>query len=150
MRHFSNLSKRLKLLSTTVKFLWKVDDALDLFAEHAIGGIVGLFMNGLFGTTEVIALDGVNTTELGGFMDHNWKQLYIQVAYICAACSYSFIVTAIIAKGINVIPGLKLRSTPEDECLGIDEVEVCDLAKIHNRYACVLMQYNHPDWRIRH
>lgn len=45
----------------TVKFLLRIDDALDLFAEHAIGGIVGLFMNAFFARHDIIALDGVNT-----------------------------------------------------------------------------------------
>ncbi|KAJ3925678.1 MAG: ammonium transporter [Lentinula lateritia] len=115
-------------LATKLKFHFQIDDALDLFAEHAVGGIVGLFLNGFFGTNEVIRLDGVNTSIPGGFMDHNWKQLYIQFAYICATCSYSFFVTAALAKIIDMIPGLKLRSTPEDECLGMDEVEIGEFA----------------------
>lgn len=52
-----------------VKFLVGIDDALDLFAEHAVGGIVGLFCNGLFATRDVIALDGVNTAVAGGWWD---------------------------------------------------------------------------------
>ncbi|KAE9395929.1 ammonium transporter [Gymnopus androsaceus JB14] len=122
------LSGALCNLATKLKFLLRIDDALDLFAEHAIGGIIGLFLNGFFGTKEIISLDGVNTSTLGGFMDHNWKQLYKQFAYICATCSYSFFVTAILAKTIDMIPGLKLRTTPEDECLGIDEVEIGEFA----------------------
>jgi Amt family ammonium transporter len=101
-----------------------VDDALDLFAEHAVGGILGLLMNGFFASSSIIALDGVNTNIPGGWVDHHWKQLYIQVAYICATCSYSFVVTALLAKCINAIPGLQLRTTAEGEKLGLDEVEV--------------------------
>lgn len=107
-----------------VKGLLRVDDALDLFAEHAVGGIVGLLMNAFFASQTIIALDGVNTSIPGGWIDHHWKQLYIQVAYICATCSYTFVVTALIAKGINAIPGLHLRISPEGEALGLDEVEV--------------------------
>ncbi|KAJ3710883.1 ammonium transporter [Lentinula guzmanii] len=103
-------------LATKLKFHFQIDDALDLFAEHAIGGIVGLFLNGFFGTNEVIRLDGVNTSTPGGFMDHNWKQLYIQFTYICATCSYSFVVTALLAKIID------------DESLGMDEVEIGEFA----------------------
>jgi hypothetical protein len=94
-----------------------------LFAEHAVGGIIGLFLNGFFGSADIIALDGVNTLP-GGFMDRNWKQLYIQFTYIVAVSAYSFTVTAAIAKIIDMIPGLKLRGTPESEKLGMDEVEV--------------------------
>jgi Amt family ammonium transporter len=114
--------------ATKVKSLLRVDDALDLFAEHAVGGILGLLMNGFFASSSIIALDGVNTNIPGGWVDHHWKQLYIQVAYICATCSYSFVVTALLAKCINAIPGLQLRTTAEGEKLGLDEVEIGEFA----------------------
>ena len=104
-----------------------MDDALDLGAEHAIGGIIGLMTNAFFGTTTIISLDGMNTSLAGGFLDSNWKQLYVQFAYVCATVAYSFVVTAIIAKTIDMIPGLKLRSSEEGESLGMDEMEVCSL-----------------------
>lgn len=110
-----------------------MDDALDLTAEHAIGGVIGLLANGFFGTNAVIALDGVNTSIQGGFLDSNWKQLYIQFAYICATVGYSFVVTAIIAKLIDMIPGLHLRTTEEGESLGMDDVEVSFESSLSSR-----------------
>lgn len=107
-----------------VKFLVRVDDALDLFAEHAIGGIIGLLLNAFFASGDIIALDDVNIGFKGGWVDHNWKQLYIQIAYICATCAYTFVVTALIAKFVDLVPGLHLRNTPEAEKLGMDEIEV--------------------------
>jgi Amt family ammonium transporter len=111
----------------TVKFLVHTDDALDLFAEHAIGGIIGLLANGLFGTKEVANLDGVSNIE-GGWLDHNWKQLYKQFAYVCATSAYNFVVTALICKALDVIPGMSLRASSEAEELGMDDdqVSVCD------------------------
>ncbi|KAG9223146.1 hypothetical protein CCMSSC00406_0000165 [Pleurotus cornucopiae] len=114
--------------ATKIKFLVGIDDALDLFAEHAVGGILGLLFNALFADTEVIALDGVNLEVAGGWIDHNWKQLYIQVAYICATCAYTFVMTALLAKGIDIIPGLKLRNDAKGEELGMDEVEIGEFA----------------------
>lgn len=123
--------------------MFKVDDALgeiispkvcvdvltkkcssDLCAEHAIGGIVGLLFNGLFADSELIALDGVNTSVPGGWLNHNWKQLYIQFAYLCAVIGYSFVMTALIAKALDFIPWLRLRATPEAEVLGMDDAQV--------------------------
>lgn len=121
------LSQRRFLIIIVAKFLLKIDDALDLFAEHAVGGIIGLLFNGLFASRTIIALDGVNTSINGGWVDHNWKQLYIQFAYVCATCAYTFVVTAIIAKAVDLIPGLHLKTTPEGESLGLDEVEVSRL-----------------------
>ena len=98
----------------------RIDDALDLGAEHAMGGIIGLFFNGLFADKDLVALDGVNSIG-GGWINHNYKQLYIQVAYLVACCGYTFTVSAIIAKIIDLIPGLHLRATQEAELLGLDD-----------------------------
>jgi len=114
-------------LATKLKFLFRIDDALDLFAEHAVGGMVGLFFNGFFGSHDIIALDGVNTSIPGGWINQNWKQLYIQFAYICAVTGYTFVVTALIAKAVD-LSGLHLRTSMEDERLGMDEVEIGEFA----------------------
>ncbi|KAK2461698.1 hypothetical protein APHAL10511_006161 [Amanita phalloides] len=121
------LSGALCNFATKVKFLLRIDDALDLFAEHAVGGIIGLLLNGFFASKTITALDG-STAISGGWIDGNWKQLYIQFAYVCATCGYSFVVTAIIAKGVDLVPGLRLRNTPEAERLGMDEVEIGEFA----------------------
>ena len=106
-----------------------------MFAEHGVGGIVGLLFNAFFAADYIIGLDGVNTGITGGFLNRNFKLLYIQVAYIVACCAYMFVVTVIIAKGIDMIPGLHLRASEEAELLGMDDdqhgefaydyVEVC-------------------------
>ncbi|KDR85285.1 hypothetical protein GALMADRAFT_131995 [Galerina marginata CBS 339.88] len=114
--------------ATKAKFLLRIDDALDLFAEHAIGGIVGLLMNAFFASTRIIAMDDVNVGIPGGWVDHNWKQLYIQFTYVVVTCVYTFVVTALVAKAIDMIPGLHLRSTPEGEMVGMDEVEIGEFA----------------------
>ncbi len=100
------------------------DVSTDLCAEHAIGGILGLLFNAIFADSEIIALDGVNTSANGGWLNRNWKQLYIQIAYIVACSAYSFVMTAFIARTINMIPTLHLRATPEEEMLGMDDTEV--------------------------
>lgn len=128
-------------LATKVKFLLRIDDALDLFAEHAVGGMVGLILTAFFGDSEVIALDGINTTSPGGWMDRNWKQLYIQFAYVCATTAYSFVVTALIAKAVDMIPGLQLRSTAEGERLGMDEVEIGEFATDY-----IEIRRDYTDW----
>jgi Amt family ammonium transporter len=38
--------------------------------------------------------------------------------------AYTFIVTALIAKAIDTIPGLQLRASEEAESLGMDDIEV--------------------------
>lgn len=113
----------------TVKYWIRIDDSMDVFAEHGIAGIVGLLFNALFGDDAIVGLDGVNTgLGVGGWVIHNWKQLYIQVAYIVATCSYSFVVSAMIAYGINAIPGLNLRASEEAELLGMDDDQLGEFA----------------------
>ncbi|KZT42778.1 putative ammonium transporter [Sistotremastrum suecicum HHB10207 ss-3] len=113
--------------ATKLKFFFRIDDALDLFAEHAVGGIIGLLCNAFFGSKDIVALDGLTQID-GGWLDHNWKQLYKQFAYVCATCAYTFIVTALLAKIIDMIPGLHLRETDEAEKLGMDDVQIGEFA----------------------
>lgn len=104
---------------------------MDVFAEHAIAGMVGLVFNALFGSKAIIGLDGVSTgspSYPGGWLDRNFKQLYIQVAYIVACTAYSFVMSLIIAYAINFIPGLKLRASEEAELLGMDDDQLGEFA----------------------
>lgn len=102
---------------------------MDVFAEHGIAGMLGLIANALFGATYIIGLDGVNTgTIVGGFINHNYKKLYIQVAYIIAVTGYTFVMSSIIAFAINLIPGLHLRASEEAELLGMDDDQLGEFA----------------------
>ncbi|KAF4636372.1 hypothetical protein G7Y89_g1710 [Cudoniella acicularis] len=115
--------------ATKIKFWIRIDDSMDVLAEHGIAGMVGLIFNGLFAADYIIGLDGVNTGIVnGGWLNHNYKQLYIQVAYICACTVYAFIVSAILAYAINAIPGLHLRASEEAELLGMDDDQLGEFA----------------------
>ncbi|PSK46316.1 Ammonium transporter 1 [Elsinoe australis] len=115
--------------STKIKYWIKIDDSMDVFAEHGVAGMVGLIFNAFFGASYIVGLDGVNTgLPYGGFLDQNYKQLYIQIAYIVACTAYSFTVSAIIAFAIDKIPGLKLRASDEAELLGMDDDQMGEFA----------------------
>lgn len=102
---------------------------MDNLAEHGIAGMVGLVFNGFFAADYIIGLDGVSTGIInGGWLNHNWKQLYIQVAYVVACTAYSFVVSTGIAFLINLIPGLKLRATEDAELLGMDDDQLGEFA----------------------
>ena len=113
----------------TVKYWVRIDDSMDVFAEHGVAGIVGLLANAFFGASYIIGLDGVNV-DYGatGWIEQNWKQLYIQVAYILACCGWAFVASALLAFGINLIPGLKLRASEEAELLGMDDDQLGEFA----------------------
>lgn len=102
---------------------------MDVFAEHGVAGMIGLIFNALFGATYIIGLDGVNTGIItGGWLNQNYKQLYIQVAYIVACTAYAFVMSALIAYAINYIPGLHLRASEEAELLGMDDDQLGEFA----------------------
>jgi Amt family ammonium transporter len=46
-------------LATKIKFWIHVDDALDVWALHAVGGMVGAFLTGLFADSRVAGFDGL-------------------------------------------------------------------------------------------
>ena len=117
------------LTFSVVKYWIRIDDSMDVFAEHGVAGMLGLLANALFGATYIIGLDGVNTgIIIGGWPNHNYKQLYIQLAYIVAATGYAFVMSAILAYGINFIPGLHLRASEEAELLGMDDDQLGEFA----------------------
>ena len=54
-------------------------------------------------------------------MDGNYVVLGWQVAVIVASSAYAFVMSAAIAKIIDLIPGLKLRASEEAELFGMDD-----------------------------
>jgi len=113
--------------ATKLKYLINVDDTLDIFASHAIGGIVGNVLTALFAQSSVAGFDGITVTP-GGWFDHHWVQLGVQLADSCAGFGWSFVVTTIILWVMHFIPGLRLRVEGESETLGIDDAEMGEFA----------------------
>ncbi|CAF2910067.1 unnamed protein product [Rotaria sp. Silwood2] len=101
-----------------IKTLFKIDDAFDIFAQHAIGGFVGCFLTGIFAQKYIPAIDEVNIA--GGWLDGNWIQIVYQLTLASAAFVWSFVITLIILLIINKIPGLTLRTSTNGEMQGID------------------------------
>lgn len=130
--------------STQIKYLCRVDDSLDVLAEHGIAGIIGLIFNALFGSSDVIGYDG-STVHAGGWLNHNYKQLYIQIVYILATFSYAGGVTAVLCLIINYIPGLRLRLDYNAEEIGVDEAEIGEFA-----YDYVEVRRHFLDWNEPH
>ena len=90
----------------------QIDDALEVFAVHGVGGIWGAIATGIFA---VAAIGGT-----AGAIDGNAGQLVTQVLAVVATMAYSFIVTLVILKVLDLIPGLGLRVSPEAEDVGLD------------------------------
>jgi Amt family ammonium transporter len=91
-----------------------IDDALEVFAIHGVGGIWGAIATGIFAVTAVGGTAGVIYD--GGEM----RQLLSQVIAVLATMTYSFVATLIILKILDLIPGLGLRVSTEEEEEGLD------------------------------
>src|SRR3954452_13094941 len=87
-----------------------LDDTLDVFPCHGIGGMVGMIMTGIFATTTV------NSAGANGLLYGNASFLFTQIKALTIVVAYSFVVSYAIFKFINYI--LPLRVTSEEEELG--------------------------------
>lgn len=106
--------------ATKIKFLLGIDEALDIFASHGVGGYVGCVLTALFAQASVAGFDGV--TEIpGGWFDHHYIQLGHQLADATAGMAYAFVMTSILLWIMHFIPGLRLRCSEEEEIVGIDD-----------------------------
>ena len=90
----------------------KLDDTLDVFPCHGIGGMVGMLMTGIFATKTVNA--GGND----GWFYGNFAFFWIQVKALLIVVPYSFLMSYGIFKFINFI--LPLRVTQAEEEEGLD------------------------------
>jgi len=113
--------------ATKLKYLMRIDDSLDVFAVHAIGGLCGNLLTGFFAANYIAALDGF-TVIPGGWLNKNYIQLAYQLADSVTGMAYSFFGTCIILFFINLIPGLRLRAREDDEIMGIDDAEIGEFA----------------------
>jgi Amt family ammonium transporter len=113
--------------ATKLKFLLGIDDALDIFAEHAVGGFIGNVLTAFFAADYIAHLDGF-TVIPGGWLNQHWIQLGYQLADSVSGMAYSFVMTCVILFLMNLIPGLSLRASEEAEILGIDDAEIGEFA----------------------
>jgi Amt family ammonium transporter len=90
----------------------KLDDTLDVFPCHGIGGMVGMLLTGIFATK------AVNAAGNDGWFYGNPAFFFTQLQALAIVVSYSFLVSYGIFKFINFV--LPLRVSSEDEALGLD------------------------------
>jgi Amt family ammonium transporter len=90
----------------------KLDESLDVWACHGMGGTWGALATGLFATT------AVNPAGFDGLFYGNPSQLGIQLVGVLASASYAFIVTFVLAK---ILQGaFSLSVSEQEEQVGLD------------------------------
>jgi len=96
----------------------KVDDALDVWAVHGVGGTLGAILTGVFA---VAAVGGVS-----GLIEGNGSQVLKQLAAVGATWIYSGIATFIILKVVDRLVGLRVEESEEEA--GLDSSQHGEVA----------------------
>ena len=99
------------LASTKIKRAFGYDDSLDVFGVHAVGGIVGAILVGVFAAEGLGGAGFAEGVSIG-------QQVKTQLIGILATIAYTGIVSLFILKVLDRIIGL--RVTDDDEAQGLD------------------------------
>ncbi len=98
-----------------LKQVLKIDDSLDVFPVHGVGGIMGTLLAGVFSATSLGVFSGYGFAEgietIGG-------QVYVQFIGVVATIVFTAVVSYVILKLVDKLVGL--RVTEEDEIQGLD------------------------------
>jgi Amt family ammonium transporter len=98
----------LTFYAVRIRHRFGFDDALEVAAVHGVGGVWGAL------ATAIFAVGGV------GLVDGSFDLLWANVRAIGATIGYSFVVTFVILKVLDVLPGLGLRVPENEEFTGLD------------------------------
>jgi Amt family ammonium transporter len=96
--------------ATLLRERLRIDDALDVFAVHGVGGVFGAIATGVFATTAINAFPGL--------VDGNPGQLVTQAIAVGATVAYSAGATFVIIKLVNFVLGLRVPA--DEEAVGLD------------------------------
>jgi Amt family ammonium transporter len=89
----------------------KVDDALDVFAVHGVGGAFGAVATGVFATSII-------QPAYSGLIEGNVQQLVNQLIAVAATIAYAVVSTFVIVKFVDFVLGIRVK--PADEAAGLD------------------------------
>lgn len=91
-----------------------IDDTLDVFPCHGVGGMVGMLLTGVFAHVNVNA---ANTTGNGLFYGET-HLFFIHLIALVGVSAFAFIGSLLLLKVTDMIS--KLRVSPEEELVGLD------------------------------
>lgn len=98
-----------------IKRTLKIDDSLDVFPVHGVGGILGTFLAGIFASSELGVFSGHGFAE-GMTLS---SQVKVQLIGIISTFVYTAVVTYILIKLIDVLMGVRVSRDEETEGLDI-------------------------------
>ena len=90
----------------------RIDESLDVWAVHGMGGTWGALATGIFASA------AVNSAGADGLLLGNWLQLGRQFIGVTAVWVFAFVATMILGKLIDITIGLRVSGT--EETVGLD------------------------------
>ncbi len=91
----------------------RIDDSLDVFACHGVGGIIGAVCVGLFATTMV--------NNVSGLLAGNAYQLEVQVLAVAVVSVFAFCGSYVLLKLVNLFSPLRVSAEEEDTGLDLSQ-----------------------------
>ncbi len=91
----------------------RIDDTLDVFACHGVGGIWGAIATGIFASAAVNGASGLIYGDVNQFL--------IQLASVAIVAPFSFFGSYLLLKLVNLISPLRVSSEAEDAGLDLSE-----------------------------
>lgn len=104
-------------ISATWRAKSPIDDSLDAFAVHGVGGFVGAILTGIF-SAGILQTQGISSLALPGLLEGGVQVFFNQIIGTVAVALYSFAVSFGLCKVLQAV--MKLRVTPEEEARGLD------------------------------
>lgn len=104
-------------IAVGIKQKSKLDDTLDVFPCHGLGGMVGMLLTGVFASQVVHGISGGPQ----GLFYGNPSFFFTQLKAMLIVVTYSFVVSYLIFKMINFL--LPIRVSSEEEELGLDQTQ---------------------------
>ena len=98
--------------ATTVKRALGYDDSLDAFGVHAVGGIIGALLTGVFALKDIGGASGA--------LEGNVGQILTQAEGVMATIVWSGVMTLIILIVVNMLVGVRVSQAAEVEGLDIN------------------------------
>ncbi|BAI74480.1 ammonium transporter (plasmid) [Azospirillum sp. B510] len=99
--------------ATGLKKLMGVDDALDVFGVHGVGGILGAVLTGVFASA---AYGGEGKS---GWLDGNFAQVGLQIEGVVVTVLWTAVVTVVALKAIDIVMGLRVDQDVEVDGLDL-------------------------------
>ena len=91
----------------------RIDDSLDVWAGHGVGGLTGAILTGFF------AEKAINAAGANGLLFGNPHQLFVQIIAVAAVAVYAFAATWLILKVVSFFSPLRVSSDDEEQGLDL-------------------------------